>query len=204
MTVAAFAVVMLPAPASAATGDTVAAAWTPGSLTVTATPCTPRKPLPSSIPSGPGHVVFFSVSDGGGMSGTWVAGTNPSMPYIGFVQFTDLLACVSAIGNPPPQVGDYLLNQGSFGGATYSDDTNFLNKLPSGVINPGGTYIQAGLVVVAAFTTSYTVTNAAGASASATNVPLLAVLSVQPYGSILGPPNANLVAGPVVSTGPGS
>jgi hypothetical protein len=186
---AGLALLMMAAPAQAAVTDSVAAVVT-GAVAVSNNPCVGSNPLPPAIPTRAGTVgVFSDVA----IAGAWLAGTSP---FVGTVGVTDVAACVSAVGNPPAAVPG-LVNQGSLGSATYNSTTNIVGNLTNGTLIGGGRFIQAGLVALATINTTYTVSGTASGT-----VPLLAVIAVVPVGSILGPPNADQVAGPVVGPFP--
>ena len=175
-----------PAYAAGATDGVVAAAVT-GQVAVSTTACTPTNPLPPAIPSRAGTVGVFSQV---AITGTWATTSAPAV-FAGTVGVTPVQACVSAIGNPPSAVPG-LVNQGSLGGATYGGT---LVNTVNGALNPGGQFVQAGLVAVALINTNYNITGVT--SGAATNVPLVAVIGVVPLGSV-GVGGADVVAGPVV------
>jgi hypothetical protein len=163
---------VVPAPASAAPGDSVAAIVV-GSFARTNVPCTASNPLPPNIPSGPGQAATFQASM---IAGTWVVGASPLTPFVGKVTADLLNACASAIGNPPASA-PWLLYQGSLGGATYDSvrpGGAGVNSLTSGVIAAGGRFVQAGTVAIAELSTTYTINGTVSASA----VPWLAVMTV--------------------------
>jgi hypothetical protein len=157
-------------PAQAATGDSVHAN---AALVVTHSTslCAGSNPLPSVIPSGPGHVWIFSDVS---IVGTWVAGTTP---FAGAIGMSELVGCASAVGSPPPPV-PALVTQGSLGGATYSSTSNIVGNLTNGVLVFGGQFIQVGLQALVAIDTSYTVSGTASGAVS-----LVANMRVAPVGS---------------------